>query len=113
MLKKILATLILLAVTVGMVGCGPKSSSSQEAIETAKTMETVEEKVNFLMGEANAFYNSKEFQQAIDIAQYILRYVDNDSQEAKNLIEKAKKALADAAQGAVEDVKSKLGDLAK
>jgi hypothetical protein len=113
MIKKMLAACILLAVIVGMVGCGPKSASSQEAIEAAKSMETVEEKVSFLMAEANAFYSSKEFQQAIDIAQHVLRYLDSDSQEAKNLIEKAKQALTEAAQGAVDDVTSKLGDLGK
>nr|MBP7088304.1 hypothetical protein [Candidatus Omnitrophota bacterium] len=91
-------------------GCGPKKAgSSDDAITLAKAMETAEEKADYLITQAKAFYNSKEFQQSIDIAQYILQYVDKNSQDAKNLLEKAKEALKQKAQEAVTDVKSKIG----
>ena len=70
-------------------------------------METTEQKADYLLKQANAFYNSKEFQEAVNTAQYILRYLDKDSQQAKDLLQKAKEALASAAKGAVEDVKQK------
>ena len=103
-----------LVVALTLAGCGEKKvASSNEAIQTAKSMETAQEKVDYLIGQAKAFYNSKEFQGAVDIAQYILRYVDKDSQAAKDLLEKAKNQLTAAAKGAVEDVKKGLSDFGK
>ena len=101
--------LTLIAVSLVLSGCAQqKAASSSEAIEIAKAMETVQQKADYLIQQAKAFYSSKEFQQAVDVAQYVLRYVDKDSQEAKDLLTKAKDALAAAAKGAVEDVKQKL-----
>jgi len=98
---------------LALIGCAQKKAeSSQSAIETAKSMDSVEQKVDYLIGQAKAFYNSNEFQQSVDIAQYILRYLDKDSQEAESLLEKAKQALVSKAKQvagtAVEDVKEKL-----
>lgn len=91
-----------------------KASSSQEAIQQSKTLQTVEEKAKYLIGQAKAFYNSKEFQGAVDIAQHILRYVDKESGQAKDLLEKAKQALIakaqEAAGSATTDIKKKIGD---
>jgi hypothetical protein len=92
----------ILIVSVSLTGCGAKKAeSSKEAIDMAKTMETAQEKANYLIGQAKAFYNSKEFQDAVDVAQYVLRYVDKDSQQAKDLVEKAKAQLTSAAKGAL------------
>lgn len=115
-MKKGLCMLMVLGLVLSftMVGCGPKKAeSSSAAIETAKAMQTTEERVDYLVGQAKAFYSSKDFQDAIDTAQYILSYLDKDSQAAKDLLEKAKKALTEAAEGAVEDVKNKIGDFGK
>ena len=99
--------LLVAGVCFSMVaGCGPqKEGSPQAAIDTAKAMETVKEKTDYLIAQAKAFYNSKDFQGAIDIAQYILRYLDKDSQVAQDLIEKAKNALMEQAQSAVDSLK--------
>ncbi|MFC1667723.1 hypothetical protein ACFL0P_07715 [Candidatus Omnitrophota bacterium] len=95
---------------LALAGCGQaKQESSSAAINVAKGMETVEEKAQYLVGQAKAFYSSKEFQGAVDIAQYILRYVDRDSQEAKALLDKAKSALESAAKAAVGDAKKSFG----
>lgn len=105
-MKKVFVSTLVLGLIFGLVltGCGAKKAASgKEAIDTAKTMETVEQKVNYLMGQAKAFYNSKEFQDAIDAAQYVLRYLDKDSQAAKDLIEKAKNELAEKAKAAAKD----------
>ena len=90
-------------------GCAQqKAASSKEAIEAAKAIEAVEQKAAYLLNQARAFYNSKEFQEAVNTAQYILSYVDKNSQAARDLLEKAKAALASAAKTAAEDVKKKL-----
>ena len=114
-MKKLFGVVAVSSMVLSLIltGCAQdKATSSKEAMQTAKSMETVDQKADYLIKQAKAFYNSKEFQQAVDITQYILRYVDKDSQEAKNLLEKAKEALVakakEAAGGAVEDVKKKL-----
>ena len=78
-----------------LIGCGAeKAKSPQEAIEIAKGMKTTQEKVEYLIQQAEAFYNSKEFNQAMHLTKTILTYLDKNSQEAKNLLVKANKALA-------------------
>lgn len=96
-------------------GCSqqPKSQNSSEAINTAKAMKTVQEQADYLVQQAKGFYNSKQFQDAVATAQYVLQNVDKNSQEAKNLLEKAKADIEAAAKKAVEDVKGKLGSFGK
>lgn len=107
--------LLLLAIVVGLgfglllnCGCTKKAASSSEAIQNAQALKTVQEKVDYLMNQAEAFYNSKEFQQAIKTAQYVLSNLDRNSQAAKDLIERAKAQLQAAAQKAAGDVSKKL-----
>ncbi len=90
------------------VGCAKKSGSPNEAIQTAQSFKTAGEKADYLIKQAEAFYNSKEFQQAIETAQYVLNNLDKESQPAKDLIEKAKAQLQAAAQKATEGVGNKL-----
>lgn len=113
-MRKILVFVVCLVciVSFSMVGCGPqKASSVQDAVRNAKEMQTVDEKINYLISQAKAFYNSKDFQGTVDIAQYILSFLDSDSQGAKDLLEKAKQAIASAAKAAADSVKSKMGSL--
>jgi len=92
-----------------LIGCTKKATSSSEAINVAAGMQTVQQKADYLVAQAKAFYSSKEFQQAINVAQYILANLDKDSLEAKDLLAKAKEQLAAAAKSAATDVKSKFG----
>jgi len=111
-MKKILsfALVVMLSLSLGLMGCGAsKAESSKEAIQAAKAMETVKERTDYLVGQAKAFYRSKEFQDAVSTAQYVLRYLDRDSQAAKDLLEKAKEALASQAKSAVGGAKKKFG----
>jgi biopolymer transport protein ExbB/TolQ len=89
-------------------GCTKKSGSVSEAIQSSQSLKTVQEKADYLIKQAEAFYNSKEFQQAIQTAQYILSNLDKNSQPAQDLIEKAKAQLQATAQKAAGDLKSKL-----
>ena len=92
-----------------VAGCTKKAVNASEAIANAKDMKTVDEQVKYLVGQANAFINSKEFDQAITTAQHILRNLDKDSAQAQSIIEKAKAELQKAAEGALDDVKKKIG----
>lgn len=106
----VLMVIICLIFSIGVLGCGQqKASSVSEVIKTSETMPTVKAKVDYLVGQANAFYNSKEYQQVADIANYILSKVDQNSQDARSLLEKAKTALSAAAKNAVSDVTKGLG----
>ncbi len=110
----VVALTVGLAVSFALAGCGPqKSGSSTEAINTSKAMETVKEKTDYLISQAKAFHNSKDFQGAIDIAQHVLSTLDKDSAAAKDLLAKAKSALEAKAKSAAEDVKGALGDFGK
>jgi alkyl sulfatase BDS1-like metallo-beta-lactamase superfamily hydrolase len=89
-----------------VAGCGAqKAESPRAAIDVAKTMQTAQEKTDYLISQAKAFYNSKDFQGAVDIAQYVLRYLDKDSQAAKDLLTKAKEQLTAQAQGMLDQAK--------
>jgi len=90
------------------VGCAKKADSPSAAIEQSQSLQTVEEKTNYLIKQADAFYASKEFQKAIETAQYVLSNLNSNSQPAKDLIERAKTQLKAAAQKAVGDTSQKL-----
>jgi len=111
-MKKLFSVLVIcIAVSSLLVaGCGmQKEESPRKAIDMAKTLQTTQEKADYLIGQAKAFYNSKDFQGAVDIAQYILRYLDKDSTAAKDLLEKAKEQLKAQAQSAVDSAKKNFG----
>ncbi len=104
-------TLVTVLVICGMLagfGCAQKAASAREAIESSKTLKTAQEQAAMLVKQAELFYSSKEFQQAIDIAQYILSNLDKDSAQAKSLLEKATSDLKAAATKAAGDVAGKL-----
>lgn len=106
--------LVLSIVSLGLFSCGPKKeATSKDAIKVAESMSTLKEKADYLIGQAKAFYGSKQFQDAIDSAQYVLRYLDKESEEAKGLIQKAKDALTTQAQKAVDDAKKAMSDFGK
>ena len=104
---------VLLASVFVVFGCAKKAANSQEAIENAKQMKTVEEQANYLVGQANAFVNSKNFDEAINTAKYVLANLDSNSQAAKDIVTKATEEMKKAAMGAVDDMKNKLGSFGK
>jgi hypothetical protein len=105
-MKKILLLALVISLGFGVllsVGCAKKAASVSEAVQNSQALKTIEEKANYLIQQANAFYNSKEFQKAVETAQYVLSNLDKNSQSAKDLIEKAKAQLQSAASKAVGD----------
>lgn len=113
-MKRVLFLITAGAVSVGLVlaGCAQKkAASSGEAIKASESLQTVDQKVNYPIDQAKAFYNSREFQKAVDVARYVLRNLDKDSQPAKDLLEKATAQLKATAQKTMSDVKQKLGSI--
>ena len=106
--------LIVLSAVI-LAGCSqpPKAANSEQAIQQASNMPTNEGRINYLISEANAFIDSKKFDEAINIAQYVLAYLDKQSQEAQSILEKAKTELAALAKEKAGEIagemKGKLG----
>jgi vacuolar-type H+-ATPase subunit H len=114
-MKKLMAIFVVaLAVASWAVsGCAKKAASGTQAIQTAETMQTVDQKVDYLIGQGNAFLNSKQYDEAIKTARYILSDLDKNSQQAQGIIEKAKEKLAAEAKGMMEDMKKGMQDVVK
>jgi uncharacterized protein YpiB (UPF0302 family) len=111
-MKKGIMTVMAICLAAGLTlaGCGAgKAGSSQEAIANTKTMDTAQAKADYLIGQAKAFYASEDFQNAVNAAQYVLQYLDKDSQAAKSLLEKAKTDLAAQAKKAAADLQKSFG----
>jgi len=86
------------------------AKTSKEAIALADKLKTVNEKKDYLIAQTESFYKSEEFEQVVEVAQYVLGNLDKDSNVAKHLIEKAKNKLKEQAQDKVNEVKNSLGD---
>lgn len=91
------------------LGCGQKAKSSSEAVELSKAKATVESQAKYLIQQANGFLNSKQFDEALNTAKYVLSKLDANSIEAKNIIEEAKKKLEKIALEKMNEVKGKIG----
>ncbi len=114
MRKLLVVVVALLCVSIAMIGCGAKKEvSGSAAIQQSQVMATVDEKVSYLSAQAKAFINSKEYDQAVSVAQYILSNVDRNSAEAKLLLEKAKTELTAQAKAKMEEVKKQFAGFGK
>ena len=79
-----------------------KAATAIEAIKHSEAMQSDRDKVNYLIGQANNFYNAKQFQPVIDVTQYILKSLDANSSPARSLFEKAEQGLWAAVNGVTE-----------
>ena len=101
-------------VLVSTYGCAQKqSANAQEAIRQSKMQASVQDQVDYLAGQAKAFINSKNFDQAITVANYILSSLDQNSQAAKDILGQAKTEMQKVARTAMSDMRNKLGNLGK
>ena len=87
------------------------TATAQEAINAAGQLQTVAEKVNYLMAQAQSFYNSENYQQVVSVAQYVLQNLDSNSAGAKDLLAKAQAKLQSSVQGGVQSVTNPLGTM--
>ncbi|MFH1772128.1 MAG: hypothetical protein ABH872_04855 [Candidatus Omnitrophota bacterium] len=93
------------------------AANAKEALDFAKNYTAAKGKVDYLLRQAKSLYESRKFQDVVDIAQYILSNINKNSSEANGLLEQAKEAVALQAkqlgQKAVEGVGSKINDLSE
>ncbi len=115
-MKKVFTVVVIacLAVSLSLAGCAPaKAASSQEAIQKSQTMETVKQKTDYLVTQAKAFYNTKQYQDVVTLTQYVVQKIDATSQEAKALLEKAKTEMMADMKKAAEEMKKKFSGAGK
>ena len=100
----------LLLVAFSISSCGPKpAANAQEAIQVSKEKGTVEQQVDYLVAQGKAFLNSKDYDQAITVAKHVISNLDQNSQAAQDIIEKATADMKKVAETAVKDMKGQLG----
>ena len=115
-MKQIVSALSVAGLCLGLIlaGCGQKkAASSEEAIANATAMETTQDKVDYLIDQAGAFYDSKQYEDAVESAKYILRNLEKDSEEAKEMLAKAQRELGSVVQDAMKNLKEGFEDLGK
>lgn len=109
-----IAVLVCFAAMFMVTGCGPaKAGSSQEAIQQSQTLQTVKAKADYLIAQAKAFYGTKQYQDVVNLTNYVIQNVDATSAEAKALLEKAKAQVAAEMKKAAEQVKAQFSGFGK
>ncbi len=113
--KALLITVFLTGAVLAVSSCSqqPKSASASQAIEQSKALQTTDAQAKYLIDQANAFVNSKNFDEAIQTAKYVLANLDANSAEAKSILEKAAAEMKKVALQKAEEVKKSLGGLGK
>ncbi len=105
---------IFLCGTFMLAGCGTKKEESPgAAIQKSQTFATDKQRADYLIGQAKAFYNSKQYNDAMSIAQYVISYVDSNSTAAKSIIEKARDQITAQAKQAAENMKKQFANFGK
>ena len=89
-------------------------TKGSEVIEHAKSeselmKEQIAATIKELIAKANSFLEQGKFKEAIIPAQNVLHNYDSDSQEAKDIITKAKEKLKAMAEAVAEKAKEQLG----
>ncbi|HQP91445.1 MAG TPA: hypothetical protein PLU24_02095 [Candidatus Omnitrophota bacterium] len=100
--KIILASLVLFPLL--FLGCTKKAANSSEAIRQAEAMQTPKQKTNYLLEQANAFLKDKNYNDAVDSAQYVLSRLDKNSRPAMDILDKAKAGLSESAKGMMQNI---------
>ena len=109
-MKKATITLVIvcIAFSTALVGCGPKKvATPKEAIETAKTMDATKARENYLVAQAKAFYEAKDYKGAIELSKYVINFVDKNSKSARGILQKAKEDLSAQMRQAAKELKKK------
>jgi len=105
-MKKIFAMLLVCAAVLTFTSCDKEGNvaDSAEAIEISKTIEMTQGKVDYLMKQADYMYKSGDFQEVVNVTQYILTHIDSNSEEASKLLDKAKAEILKKVEEGLEKV---------
>jgi vacuolar-type H+-ATPase subunit H len=115
-MRRISYALFAAAICIGLAlaACSPKkAATSEEAITIAGAMETTEEKVDYLIFQAKAFFESEQYKDAAASARHVLKKLDADSEEARKIFEEARKKTGTAFENILSDVKDTISDIGK
>lgn len=96
-----------------LTGCAKKADSPEQAIEKAKSMKSVEEQANYLTQQAELFFKSEQYKEAVQLSQHVLTQVDAESKKAQEILDDAKEQLGSAVKNAVDDMKKSIGNFGK
>ena len=89
----ILLTAVVMSATL-LTSCAQKpAANAQEAIQQSQSKGTPQQQADYLVGQANAFLSSKNYDQAMAVANHVLTNLDQNSQAAKNILMKAKETI--------------------
>jgi hypothetical protein len=94
-----------------LFGCtSQQAANSQEAIKESKTKGSVQQQVDYLVKQGEAFINSKDYDDAVAVANHILANLDQNAQEAKNILTKASDNVRKTTQGTLQDLQKSTKD---
>lgn len=84
-------------------------TDAKAAIAASASKPTVKEKTDFLVAQAQGFMNTKNYQEAATVVNYVLSKLDANSPQAKSILDQAKAQLSAKMQGAMSNAMNKLG----
>ncbi len=98
---------------LAIASCAPKptAANSADAINKSANLPSVDAKVNYLIKEAKAFIGNKQYDEAVNTAQYVLTNVKQDSDEARRVLEKAAGELRAMAEKHLADAKNEMNKM--
>ena len=100
---------------VSVYGCNskPKAKNANEAVAQSKNMPDVKAQADYLVSEAKAFLNSKQYDEAMKTAQYIASNFQESAAEAQKIIEQSAQELQKEASAKMDEMKQNLSGIGK
>ncbi len=98
-----------------LVGCAQKTvaDNATQVIEQSKAQGPVEAQANFLMEQANALVSSKNYQEAMNVAHYVIANFKDKAPEAQKLLQDIQVNVQQMFQEKMGTVKKDVGAAAK
>ena len=96
MRKAVIVTMVVLFLVLSLVSdvFAARAKAYKDVLKEVEKKRRVTDKRSYLLDQAEASYDAKEYLDSSNIAQYILRYVDPESEEAMTMMKKANSALS-------------------
>jgi len=91
-MKRILTLTVAVMIMTGSLAYAEtqmEALAAKEAIAQAGELATVEQQVEYLLKQGEAFFENQRFSEARSVAEYILLKLDNEQEEAVQLLSRA------------------------
>lgn len=113
-MRRVLIGILSVLLCAGFISaCAKKAASGSEAISNTQTMQTTQQKMDYLISQGNAFLNSRQYEDAVQVARHVLADLDKNSAQAQSLIDKAMAQMKETAGKAMSDTQKKMGEMFK